>query len=67
MPVVQKLYDACEESFSANGPVSEEDLEKIRAILGVWVLLLFFAYQISSFALKLNFFLILQFRLNPLS
>ncbi|KAG6777161.1 hypothetical protein POTOM_016965 [Populus tomentosa] len=33
MPVVQKLYDACKESFSANGPVSEEALEKIRAIL----------------------------------
>ncbi|KAL9383761.1 hypothetical protein Peur_024084 [Populus x canadensis] len=33
MPVVQKLYDACKESFSATGPVSEEALENVRAIL----------------------------------
>uniref|UniRef100_A0A6N2KGG4 cysteine dioxygenase n=1 Tax=Salix viminalis TaxID=40686 RepID=A0A6N2KGG4_SALVM len=33
MPVVQKLYDACKESFSATGPVSEEALEKVHAIL----------------------------------
>nr|TKS10526.1 hypothetical protein D5086_0000082020 [Populus alba] len=33
MPVVQKLYDACKESFSATGPVSEEALERVRAIL----------------------------------
>ncbi|KAF2309540.1 hypothetical protein GH714_003751 [Hevea brasiliensis] len=33
MPVVQKLYDACKESFSTNGPVSEEALEKVCGIL----------------------------------
>ena len=56
MPFVQKLYDACKESFSANGPVSEEALENIRAILGVWIFHLFLANQISSFALKLSCF-----------
>lgn len=35
MPVVQKLYDACKVSFSAqsNGPISEEALAKVISIL----------------------------------
>ncbi|XAR66579.1 Cysteamine dioxygenase [Bertholletia excelsa] len=32
MPVVQKLYNACKESFSG-GPISEEALDKVCAIL----------------------------------
>lgn len=35
MPVVQKLYDACRVSFSTHGPISEEALGKVCAILGV--------------------------------
>ncbi|KAF8413737.1 hypothetical protein HHK36_001730 [Tetracentron sinense] len=33
MPAIQKLYNACKVSLSPNGPVSEEGLEKVRAIL----------------------------------
>lgn len=33
MPVVKKLYNACKDSFTPNGPKSEEALEKVRAIL----------------------------------
>ncbi|KAL5774259.1 hypothetical protein ACOSP7_011816 [Xanthoceras sorbifolium] len=33
MPVVQKLYDACKVSFSTNGPISEEVLGNVCAIL----------------------------------
>ncbi|KAK6917696.1 Cysteine oxygenase/2-aminoethanethiol dioxygenase [Dillenia turbinata] len=40
MPVVQKLYDACKVSFSPGGPISEETLNKVRAILGVYILLI---------------------------
>ncbi|XP_052207493.1 plant cysteine oxidase 4-like isoform X2 [Diospyros lotus] len=33
MPALQKLYSACKVSLSPNGPVSEEALEKVRALL----------------------------------
>ncbi|KAK6932694.1 Cysteine oxygenase/2-aminoethanethiol dioxygenase, partial [Dillenia turbinata] len=33
MPVVQKLYDVCKVSFLPGGPISEEALDKVRAIL----------------------------------
>ncbi|GAB4827085.1 Plant cysteine oxidase 4 [Ancistrocladus abbreviatus] len=33
MPFVKKIYNACKESFTPNGPISEEALEKVRAIL----------------------------------
>ncbi|KAI5661893.1 hypothetical protein M9H77_21216 [Catharanthus roseus] len=33
MPAVQKLYNACTLSLSPTGPVSEEALEKVRALL----------------------------------
>ncbi|KAJ6842196.1 plant cysteine oxidase 4-like [Iris pallida] len=33
MPAIQKLYEACKVSFSSNGPVSTEGLEKVRSKL----------------------------------
>ncbi|KAL9258702.1 Plant cysteine oxidase 4-like protein [Drosera capensis] len=33
MPVVKKIYNACKEAFKPNVPVSEEAIEKVRAIL----------------------------------
>lgn len=33
MPVLKKLYNACKDSFTPTGPISEEALEKVQAIL----------------------------------
>ena len=34
MPVLKKVFNACKDSFKPTGPVSEEALEKVRAIIG---------------------------------
>lgn len=33
MPAIQKLYNACKVSLSPNGPMSEDSVEKVRALL----------------------------------
>nr|DAD24900.1 TPA_asm: hypothetical protein HUJ06_026364 [Nelumbo nucifera] len=33
MPFIQRLYEACKVSFSPNGPVSDEALERVRVLL----------------------------------
>ncbi|KAK9696845.1 hypothetical protein RND81_08G000800 [Saponaria officinalis] len=33
MPYVKKIFNACKDSFTPTGPISEEALEKVRAIL----------------------------------
>ncbi|XP_059663259.1 plant cysteine oxidase 4 [Cornus florida] len=33
MPAIQKLYNACKVSLSPNGPVSDDALERVRALL----------------------------------
>jgi cysteamine dioxygenase len=34
MPKIKNLSDACKVSFSQDGPISEEALERVRALLG---------------------------------
>jgi hypothetical protein len=60
MPKIKNLSNACKVSFSPEGPISEEVLERVRALLGESNLFIFWNFGIFYHCLVVFFIVSLE-------